>query len=104
VRRERDVERYFIAQARALGGWTHKLTFVGRRGAPDRLAGIPGYGVAFVELKRPAGGRLSAAQHRRHSELRSACNPVWVLSSREDIDSWAKHVRLHKTCWEKSLS
>jgi hypothetical protein len=43
-----------------LGGLTVKLT--GKRGLPDRLVLLPGARVAFLELKRPVGGRLSLHQ------------------------------------------
>ena len=83
---ERDIEQYLVEQVEARGGQAHKIKFIGRRGAPDRLVIMPDGVVHLVELKRP-GGRLSPAQHRFRASLPSGtdCAVLWSIA---DVDNW----------------
>lgn len=82
---ERDIEQYLVEQVEARGGQAHKIKFIGRRGAPDRLVIFPGV-TWVIELKQP-DGRMSYHQ----KEFRAAL-PIsaWYASlwSIEDVDRW----------------
>ena len=83
--RESEIERYLCTRVRALGGETRKITWIGRRGAPDRLVFLGG-GVMFIELKAP-GRRPSVAQTKELERLRDlGARAVWA-SSRAEIDA-----------------
>jgi hypothetical protein len=82
--RERDVERQLIRQVKAQGGDTRKLSWIGRRGAPDRLVLLPEQAPTLVELKAP-GGRLSRLQDVEHKRLRAAGFRVLVIWKVEQI-------------------
>ena len=63
-----------------------KITYPGRRGAPDTFMCKNGR-LVFVELKTPAGtGVLSRMQRREIGKLRAAGMDVRVIDNREDID------------------
>jgi hypothetical protein len=86
---ERDIEQYLVEQVETRGGQAHKIKFIGRRGAPDRLVIMPGWGSAsvwLIELKRP-GGRLSPAQTMFKDGLPMGARYA-VLWSIEDVDRW----------------
>ena len=85
---ERDVEQYLVEQVEARGGQAHKIKFINRRGAPDRLVILSDGAMHLVELKRP-GGRLSPAQ----TMFRAALPPgtdCTVLWTKHDVDCWLK--------------
>ena len=86
--RECVIEKYLVDKVELLGGFCPKFIDAGRRGAPDRLVVVPGSPVHFVELKRPAGGRVAAWQKRYHERLRACGQKVWVLSSIEMVDDF----------------
>ena len=82
---ERDIEQYLVEQVEARGGQAHKIKFIGRRGAPDRLVIFPGV-TWVIELKRPKG---HMSYHQK--EFRAALpTGAWyaVLWSIEDVDRW----------------
>ena len=83
---ERDIEQYLVEQVEARGGQAHKIKFIGRRGAPDRLVILPDGVMHLVELKRP-GGRLSPAQTMFRAALPPGTDCL-VLWSIEDVDRW----------------
>ena len=39
--RESEIEKYLVKQVKAAGGEVRKVKWIGRRGAPDRLAMLP---------------------------------------------------------------
>jgi hypothetical protein len=82
--REAKVEAHLVARVKALGGEVRKVSWIGRRGAPDRLVLLPGRHV-LVELKRP-GGRPEPHQDREHHRLRRAGFEVLVLDTIEQIN------------------
>ena len=86
--RESVVEAAFVKRIKLLGGEVRKVAWVNRRGAPDRLALMPGPGKNFwVELKRP---KKDAEDHqwREHERLRLCGEIVLVIDSLEAIDNW----------------
>ena len=82
--REQTVEAYLVERARALGGEVRKIKWIGRRGAPDRLAMLPGR-TLWVELKAP-GEKAKPHQVREHERMRRMGQRVEVVDSFERVD------------------
>jgi hypothetical protein len=59
---ERDVERRFVAACKRKGLVALKLALISMGGFPDRTVIGPNRTLAFVELKRPVGGKLTVLQ------------------------------------------
>ena len=51
--KESAIEKYLVAQAKARGAFVRKVTYQGRKGAPDRWLFYPHGFLLIVELKRP---------------------------------------------------
>lgn len=69
---EAELERRLVRSVKALGGVVRKVSWVNRRGAPDRLLLFPSIGRAvFVELKA-AGGKLHPLQRAEAEILASS--------------------------------
>jgi hypothetical protein len=85
------VESYLVERVRDTGGEVRKVTFPGRRGAPDRLAGWPGRH-ALVELKRP-GAKPEPHQVREHDRLRAIGFRVEVIDTREAVDAFVDRMQ-----------
>lgn len=82
--REREVEAYFKKQVELIGGEVRKLQWVGRRGAPDRVAMLNGE-VLWVELKAP-GKKPEKHQLREHERMRAKGMTVLVIDTKEGVD------------------
>ena len=79
VLKERDIEKYLIKQVKELGGEIRKVSWQGRRGAPDRLVMMHGWS-AFVELKAP-DKKPTAQQYRELDRMRQAgLDALWINS------------------------
>lgn len=87
---EAEDEAYLDRRVKETGGETRKVQWPGRRGAPDRLCGWPGYArYAFVELKHPdQPWGLQPHQEREISRMRSWGLTVVVLCGRDEIDTF----------------
>lgn len=83
--RERDIERHLVRAVTARNGLVRKVTWQGRRGAPDRLVMLPGRYPVWVELKAP-GERPTQLQEREHAILRSFGQRVEVIDSTDGVD------------------
>lgn len=91
--RERDIERYLVAQVKAAGGEVRKVQWIGRRGAPDRLVMLPSvfcfregiHTAVWIELKAP-GVKPEAYQLREHKRMRAMGQRVEVVDSFEGVD------------------
>ena len=86
--RESDIEKYLVAQVKALGGEVRKVQWVGRRGAPDRLVMLPHAGLRstiWVELKAP-GVKAKPHQLREHARMTAMHQWVVVIDSLEGVD------------------
>lgn len=81
---EGKVAAYLLGKLAMLGWDQRKLSYEGRRGAPDRLILAPGCHV-FVELKAP-GKEPPDYQLREHDRLRAAGCRVAVVSSAAEVD------------------
>jgi hypothetical protein len=64
--KESSIEKILSDEIKSVGGVFIKLNPAWLKGIPDRLCILPTLDgrarIAFVELKRPLGGRLSVAQ------------------------------------------
>lgn len=105
---EADIEKYLVARVKALGGEVRKVSWIGRKGAPDRLVMLPGVPsevtpmsqwparTIWVELKAPGG--LAAfpangherAQAREHKRMRRMGQVVVVVDSFEGVEELLK--------------
>lgn len=83
--REREVEAYFKKQVELIGGEVRKVQWVGRRGAPDRVAMLNGE-VWWVELKAP-GKKPEKHQLREHERMRAKGMTVLVIDTKEGVDT-----------------
>jgi hypothetical protein len=96
---ERDVEKYLVERAKALGGECRKVKWLGRSGAPDRIVMLPWLNPAspaevrhtgptqtiWIELKAP-GKTPEPHQLREHERMRKMGQRVEVVDSFERVD------------------
>ena len=84
---ERTVESYLKDCVEGVGGEVRKVSWVGRRGAPDRLVLLRGKCV-WVELKRPSIDRPDPHQAREHERMRrlGGCD-VRVINNYGGVDA-----------------
>lgn len=87
--KEGKVEAYFVEQVEAKDGVTRKVTWIGRRGCPDRFwaFGRLGARCGFAEIKSPEG-RLDPHQAREIKRLTEAGVTVYVIDSFEAVDKF----------------
>lgn len=90
--KESQIEGYLANRAKALGGETRKLKWVGRSSAPDRLVFLPGGRLIFIELKAPGKAATFPAnaherkQAREHRRMRAMGQRVEVVDSFEGVE------------------
>lgn len=89
--KESTIEKYFVAQVKAIGGMAYKFTSPAHRGVADRVVCLPNGQTWFVELKAP-GGRLSPLQKHFQSEMARLRQNYACLWSKEHVDEWIKTV------------
>jgi hypothetical protein len=83
--RESDIENYLVKRVKAMGGEIRKVSWVGRRGAPDRRVML-GARTAWVELKAP-GKTAEPHQVREHERMRRLGERVVVIDSFEGVEA-----------------
>jgi hypothetical protein len=102
---ESSVENYLAREVQKAGGEVRKVSWPGRRGAPDRLVLIPERWVTnakgqphhehpiavYVELKRP-GETPEPHQVREHRRLRSYGQRVFVIDNKGQVDNFIKEM------------
>jgi len=84
--RESDIEDYLKFRVKEAGGECRKVSWQGRRGAPDRWLFIPGHRPFWCELKAP-GEKLEEHQEREHKRMRKYGERVLVIDSFEGVDA-----------------
>jgi len=82
---ENEVENYLIREVEKRGGKAYKFVSPGQIGVPDRIIILNGK-TAFVELKRPQGGRFSKVQKWQIEEMRKAGATVYTAKNKEEVD------------------
>lgn len=87
--RESTIEKYFVAQVKALGGMAYKFTSPAHRGVADRVVCLPDGSTWFVELKAP-GGRLSELQKIFQSDMARMRQNYACLWSKDHVDEFIK--------------
>lgn len=92
---EYSVENFFVKQVETvLGGIALKGDIPGRRFI-DRIVILP-YGVtAYVELKRPKGGRYSGHQKETLSRLEGWGHKVARLKTKQEVEEWVSWMSSH---------
>lgn len=90
---EKDVEGYLKKRVEALGGKCIKFATVYEAGIPDRIIILPGGHIAFVELKRPKGGRLSELQKYQIAVLKKLGCRVYAAKNKKEIDALLEEMR-----------
>jgi hypothetical protein len=83
--RESDIENYLVKRVKAMGGEIRKVSWIGRRGAPDRRVML-GARTAWVELKAP-GKTAEPHQVREHERMRALGERVVVIDSFEGVEA-----------------
>lgn len=85
-RPEAAIEDHLVKQVKLCGGEVRKVKWIGRRGAPDRLVGLPGLaGGWWVEVKAP-GESCEPHQLREHKRMRAVGLKVLVVDNKAEID------------------
>lgn len=85
---ERDIERALVGMVKRHDGLCLKWVCPGWSGVPDRIILLPGGRIAFVETKRPKGGKLSKLQEKWHEWLAGMGFLVWVVWNYEDLEAF----------------
>lgn len=83
--REIVIERYLVERVRSKGGEVRKVRWIGRKGAPDRVAMLPGGRLIWVEVKAP-GEQPEPHQAREHARMRRTGQCVEVVDSFARVD------------------
>ena len=81
---EKQIERKFIREVKALGGICPKWVSPGFDGVPDRLVFLPGCHFGLVEVKAP-GKKPRPIQKARHRLLKRLGFQVFVLDDIQQI-------------------
>jgi hypothetical protein len=89
--KESDVVKHLKKVVREMRGTTRKVSWEGRRNAPDLLVLLP-LDFCWVETKAPGLG-ATLAQQREHARLRASGMRVFVISSIEEVDAWALRIQ-----------
>lgn len=90
---EKDIEAFLKRRVEHEGGRCIKLPALFEEGIPDRLVILPGGKIAFVELKRPKGGRLSPMQEYQIDKLMDLGCMVRIVRNYEDVDDLLEEMK-----------
>ena len=84
--KEAKIEAYLRRRVKELGGFHRKVTYQGRKGAPDDWCFFPGGRLLIVECKRPGKNHLDPLQEVEIGILqRAGFTATWV-NTHEDVD------------------
>jgi hypothetical protein len=88
-RKENKVEAHLIRRVVGLGGFTRKVTYQGRAGAPDQWCFFPGGRLLIVECKAE-DGTLDALQVQEIRQLIRYEFNAKVAFTKDDVDEYLK--------------
>lgn len=91
--RETHIEGYLRARVQDVGGLCIKLNPAGVVGIPDRLVVLPGGAVVFVEVKKPAGGKIGRLQFWWRDKLLDMGVMHRFVFTREDVEEMLEAMR-----------
>lgn len=80
------IEDYLVKSVQARGGMALKGNVQGRRFV-DRIVILPRGVTAYIECKRPVGGRFTAHQIETMTRLRELGQLVASVSTRAEVDA-----------------
>ncbi len=80
---ESAVEMPVVKRAEAAGYYVRKVSWVGRRSAPDRLFARKDRGSVYIEFKKP-GHTATLSQSLEHDRMRAAGIEVHVCDNVDD--------------------
>lgn len=83
---EKQIEKYLVKKIKEEKGLCLKFESPGYSGVPDRIIILKNKPVAFVELKRPVGGRYSARQKLVERDFNKLGKKVYKVKNKEDVD------------------
>jgi len=83
---EKQIEKYLVKKIKAEKGLCLKFESPGYTGVPDRIIILKNKPVAFVELKRPVGGRYSARQKLVERDFNKLGQKVYKVKNKEEVD------------------
>jgi len=81
---ENKVEEYLNDEVKALGGFTRKFAYIGRRGGADRIVFLYGT-IILVEVKTTSGTE-STLQTRERRRIRATGARAHVVYGKEEVD------------------
>lgn len=85
--KEGVVQKYAKDRFEALGGLVRKLSYENRVGAPDLLVLLPGGVIWFVEVKKDEKTKPDPHQLREHERMRKRGANVFVVGTKEEVDT-----------------
>ena len=83
---EKQIEKYLVKKIKAEKGLCLKFESPGYTGVPDRIIILKNKPVAFVELKRPVGGRYSARQKLVERDFNKLGQKVYKVKNKEEVN------------------
>jgi len=93
---EKGIEKYLVDRVKAEGGTANKVTWINRRGAPDRYVTLHGRRV-WVEVKS-VGAKLKPHQAREHERMVAQGDEVIVLDTIFAVSNFIQETRRNKSC------
>jgi hypothetical protein len=94
---EADLEGQFIRLVAGLApaARIRKASWIGQRGATDRVVFLPGGRSVWVELKNGARGRVSGPQRDEIRALRELNFNVWLIHTLDDLREFGAWFRAY---------
>lgn len=95
---EGKIQEYGNTQLKARGCLVRKISYEGRRGAPDTMVGVPARSgadwyrwrvepqVIFIEYKKDEDTKPDDHQIREHERMRAAGMDVRIIGSKRQVD------------------
>ena len=98
---EKEIEKKLRLAVERHGGMCLKWVCPGWSGVPDRIVLLPYGRIAFVELKRPEGGKTSRLQQWWAKKLIDLGFHYWQLDDEEDLELFDYVELKQRAAWDK---